>query len=199
MNTGSPVEAALVQLANLQEQVAELAEARARDAAARRALSTALRRRTKQPGTAGAIKAIRTMRRRGPKGPAAKPQQGDSYVPHAAPRWWQLTGAERAREITRLRAWVETVFRPGYGHLAVQVGACWEQHDLCLYQLAWLSELHTLILYSPDRLLASEADWHLRMLRGAVDLMAAETASCDHLTRAQVDTLTMPDPWARTS
>ena len=84
--------------------------------------------------------------------PAATRQPGDEgYQPIPAPRWWQLQGRERAEAVARLRAWVDTVFRPGYGHLAEQVGPCWEQHDLCLYQLAWLSEMHTAIFLAPER------------------------------------------------
>ena len=85
-------------------------------------------------------------------------------------------------------------FRPGYGHLAAQVGPCWEQHDLCLYQLAWLSEMHTAIFLAPERLLPAEADWHTRLLPAAVALMAEETDRCDHLHRKPG-----ADPWARAS
>ena len=116
------------------------------------------------------------------------------YQPIPAPRWWRLQGRERAEALARLRAWVETVFRPGYGHLAGQVGPCWEQHDLCLYQLAWLSEMHTAIFLAPERLLSSEADWHSRLLPAAVALMAEETGRCDHLHRKPG-----ADPWARAS
>ena len=55
-----------------------------------------------------------TGQRRGGK----KDTDDEGYKPIPAPRWWQLQGRERADAITRLRAWVETVFRPGYGHLA---------------------------------------------------------------------------------
>ena len=103
----------------------------------------------------------------------ATPKRDEGYSPIPAPRWWQLRGPERAEAITRLRAWTETVFRPGYGHLAKQVGPCWEQHDLCLYQLAWLSELHTVIFLAPERQLPAEADWHTRLLPAAVALMAS--------------------------
>jgi hypothetical protein len=126
------------------------------------------------------------------------PKRDEGYSPIPAPRWWQLQGSKRAEAVTRLRAWTETVFRPGYGHLAEQVGPCWEQHDLCLYQLAWLSEMHTVIFLAPERLLANEADWHTRLLPAAVALMAEETGRCDHLSPALGD-LTGADPWASTS
>src|SRR5260221_3734776 len=119
------LKAALVQLAALGGEVADLAAARKRDAARVTALSASLRRRTRQPGVAVAHKSVR-QQRRGDTRPSA-----GGYRPIPAPRWWQLTGSERAAAIARLRAWVETVFRPGYAHLAAQVGPCWEQHDLC--------------------------------------------------------------------
>ena len=58
-----------------------------------------------------------------------------SYQPGPAPAWWKLTAPERSEPLARLRAWVEQVYRPGYGHLAATLGPCWESHDLCLYGL----------------------------------------------------------------
>lgn len=188
---GGALAAALTQLADLQGQVGDLADARARDAARLRAMTSALRRRSRQADTAGPRKAIRQQRRH---------QHGDEgYQPIPAPRWWQLQGRERAVAVARLRAWVETVFRPGYGHLAEQVGPCWPEYDLCLYQLAWLSEMHTAIFLAPGRVLASEADWHTRLMPAAVALMAEETGRCDHLHRAPDAEPRGADPWARAS
>ena len=173
---GSPLEAVLLELADVREKITRLEIAHADDKALIADLTVTLQRVTGQ--------------RRGGK----KDADDEGYKPIPAPRWWQLQGRERADAITRLRAWVETVFRPGYGHLAKQVGPCWEQHDLCLYQLAWLSEMHTVIFLAPDRLLPNEADWHTRLMPAAVALMAAETGGCDHLSPALG-----ADPWAGTS
>jgi hypothetical protein len=159
------LDAVLLELADLQEKIARLEVAHADDQSRIADLTVTLQRVTGQ--------------RRGKKGAE---EEGEGYKPGPAPRWWQLDGAERAAEIARLRAWVETVFRPGYGHLAAKVGPCWEQHDLCLYELSWLHELHTVVFLSPDRLLSSEADWHTRLLPSAVSDMAAETGQCDHIT-----------------
>jgi hypothetical protein len=185
---GEVLAAALAQLAGLRDEVSELAAARKRDAARQVAMASALRRRTRQANTAMTRKAIRQQR--------GTPATG--YQPIPAPRWHLLRGREREQAAARLRAWVGTVFRPGYGHLAAQVGPCWEQHDLCLYQLAWLSEMHTAIFLAPERLLSSEADWHARLLPAAVALMAEETGRCDHLHRAPVERRGA-DPWARAS
>jgi hypothetical protein len=186
---GEALAAALAQLASLREQVSGLAAARQRDAARQAAMASALRRRTRQTATAGTRKAIRQQR--------GKPATG--YQPIPAPRWHLLHGREREQAVARLRAWAGTVFRPGYGYLAAQVGPCWEQHDLCLYQLAWLSEMHTAIFLAPERLLSSEADWHARLLPAAVALMAEETGRCDHLHRASGADRRGADPWARAS
>ena len=175
---GDAVAAVLMELAEIREQVTGLRLARADDQSRITDLTAALRRITGQ-------------RRSGKNG-----EQEEGYEPIPAPRWWHLAGEERAEAIGRLRAWVATVFRPGYGHLARQVGPCWEQHDLCLYLLAWLSELHAVIFLAPERPLTSEADWHTRLLPAAAAQMAAETSECDHLAPASGITRTGADPWA---
>src|SRR5439155_1294328 len=40
------------------------------------------------------------------------------YQPPAAPKFWKTGGPARDQAIGKLRAWVEQVYRPGYGHLA---------------------------------------------------------------------------------
>jgi len=175
---GDAVAAVLMELAEIREQVTGLRIARADDQSRIADLTVALQRVTGQR---------RSDRKDG---------EQEGYEPIPAPRWWQLAGEERAEAIGRLRAWVAAVLRPGYGHLARQVGPCWEQHDLCLYLLAWLSELHAAIFLAPERLLTSEADWHTRLLPAAAAQMAAETGGCDHLAPAGDITRTSTDPWA---
>ena len=179
---GDAVAAVLMELAEIREQVTGLRIARADDQTRITDLTAALQRITGQH---------RSGRKDG--------DQEEGYEPIPAPRWWQLAGEQRAEAIGRLRAWVATVFRPGYGHLARQVGPCWEQHDLCLYLLAWLSELHAVIFLAPERPLTSEADWHIRLLPAATAQMAAETSGCDHLTPASGSSRTGADPWAGSS
>lgn len=105
------------------------------------------------------------------------------YKPIPAPRWWLLEGEERAEAVSRLASWVGQVYRPSYGHLAARLPACWEQHPLCLFVLDWLCELHSL-LYLRDRraasALAGQAEWTIRQLPAAADLMAAEAQRCQH-------------------
>jgi hypothetical protein len=76
----------------------------------------------------------------------APSDEGDEgYQPAAVPRWWHPRVPERADAIDRLQAWVEHVYRPGYGHLSAALPPCWEHHPLCLYTLDWLSELWSVI------------------------------------------------------
>lgn len=180
---GDAVTAVLMELAEIREQVTGLRIARADDQSRIADLTAGLQR-------------IAGQRRRDKEDGE---QDEGGYEPIAAPQWWQLAGQERAEAIDRLRAWVATVFRPGYGHLARQVGPCWEQHDLCLYLLAWLSELHAVIFLAPERPLTSEADWHIRLLPAAMAQMAAETGGCDHLAPAGGITRIGADPWAASS
>lgn len=112
---------------------------------------------------------------------------GDTPIP--APRWWLLQGEERAEAIERLAAWIDQVYRPSYGHLAAKLSACWTQHDLCLFVLDWLCELHSVLYLRARRsaaTLAGQAEWTIRQLPAAADLMAADTRGCEH-SRARVN------------
>jgi len=108
-----------------------------------------------------------------------------AYQPSAAPKFWKLDGPARDQAISKLRAWVEQVYRPGYGHLAASLGDCWEQHPLCLYILDWLSELWSVLYLAPARtagMLAGQAEWHTRLLAAAAEQLARETHGCAHGT-----------------
>jgi hypothetical protein len=105
------------------------------------------------------------------------------YQPSAQPRWWQSDDEARSDAVARLRGWVEQVYRPGYGHPAAGLGECWEQHPLCLYLLDWLSELWSALYLAPERTagtLASQAEWHTRLLPAAASQLTAETRRCGH-------------------
>jgi hypothetical protein len=120
----------------------------------------------------------------GPEGDGDRP----TYQPTATPKFWKLDGPARDQAIGKLRAWVEQVYRPGYGHLAASLGECWEQHPLCLYILDWLSELWSVLYLAPKRTagtLAGQAEWHTRLLAAAADQLARETRRCTHSTARQ--------------
>jgi hypothetical protein len=108
------------------------------------------------------------------------------YQPVPSPRWWKLTGEEREAALDRLRAWVEQIYRPGYGKLAALLPPCWEHHPACLFTLDWLSELWSVLYLSPERdgrTLAAQAEWHTRLLPAAADQMASEARGCQHASR----------------
>ena len=110
-------------------------------------------------------------------------EEGEPYRPAPAARWWKLDRAERDQALARLRAWVEQVYRPGYGHLASALGPCWEQHPLCLYGLDWLMELWSALYLPAERrttALASQAEWQTRLLPALAEQMYLETTRCQH-------------------
>ncbi|HEV3289960.1 MAG TPA: hypothetical protein VG123_13280 [Streptosporangiaceae bacterium] len=107
----------------------------------------------------------------------------DGYHPEPAPEWWKLPAAGRAEPIARLRAWVEQVYRPGYGHLAAALGPCWEAHDLCLYGLDIAAGLWSVLYLQPLRtpgLLSAQAEYQARILPALADQLRVETSWCAH-------------------
>ena len=108
---------------------------------------------------------------------------GDGYRPEPAPAWWKLAAADRQEPIARLRAWVEQVYRPGYGHLAASLGPCWPAHDLCLYGLDIAAELWSVLYLQPARspaLLSAQAEYQARILPALADQLRIETNTCGH-------------------
>jgi hypothetical protein len=105
------------------------------------------------------------------------------YHPDPAPAWWKLAAAEREEPIARLGAWVEQVYRPGYGHLAAAIGTCWPSHDLCLYGLDILSGLWSVLYLQPSRtarLLSAQAEYQARILPALAAQLVTETSTCGH-------------------
>jgi hypothetical protein len=105
------------------------------------------------------------------------------FQPVPTPKWWKLTGQERQDAVTRLRAWVDRVYRPGYGQLAATLGPCWETHDLCLYALDIASDLWSVLYLQPTRtpgLLSAQAEYQTRILPAIAEQLMAETSRCGH-------------------
>ena len=118
----------------------------------------------------------------------------DGYQPEPAPQWWSLPAGRRAEPIARLRAWVEQVYRPGYGHLAATLAPCWEAHDLCLYALDVAAALWSVLYLQPDRtpgLLSAQAEYQARILPALAAQLMTETNSCGH-TRPRLPGRSMP-------
>ncbi len=109
--------------------------------------------------------------------------ESDSYCPAPAPAWWKLAADGRQEPVARLRAWVEQVYRPGYGHLAAALSPCWDQHDLCLYGLDILAELWSVLYLQPGRnpgLVSAQAEYQARILPALADQLRIETSRCCH-------------------
>ena len=109
--------------------------------------------------------------------------ESDSYCPGSAPAWWKLAADGRQEPVARLRAWVEQVYRPGYGHLAAALGPCWDQHDLCLYGLDIAAELWSVLYLQPGRnpgLVSAQAEYQARILPALADQLRIETHRCGH-------------------
>jgi hypothetical protein len=105
------------------------------------------------------------------------------YQPGPAPAWWKLTPDERQSPLAELHAWVEQVYRPGYGHLAAALRPCWPEHDLCLYGLDILHQLWSALYLQPQRttgLLSAQAEYQARILPALAAQLAAETSRCGH-------------------
>jgi hypothetical protein len=114
-------------------------------------------------------------------GPA--PDDPGGYQPGPAPAWWRLSPEDRQQPVARLRAWVEQVYRPGYGHLAAALGPCWPAHDLCLYALDIASGLWSVLYLQPGRdqvLLSAQAEYQARILPALAAQLMTETTRCRH-------------------
>jgi len=119
----------------------------------------------------------------------------DDHLANPIPKWWKLQTEQRREPLSRLRAWVEQVYRPGYGHLAGTLGPCWEAHDLCLYGLDILAELWS-VLYLQDQrspgLLSAQAEYQARILPALSAQFMTETTGCGHARPADVRVRTAP-------
>ncbi len=116
-----------------------------------------------------------------PDGDAEPPR----YQPSPAPRWWKLTGQDRQEALAKVRAWVEQVYRPGYGQLAATLGSCWEQHPLCLYGLDVLAELWSVLYLQPSRspaVVSAQAEYQARIVPAIAEQLMTETTRCGHAT-----------------
>ena len=112
----------------------------------------------------------------------ADPDAG-GYCPDPAPPWWKLAADGRQEPIARLRAWVEQIYRPGYGHLAATLAPCWSSHDLCLYGLDILSDLWSVLYLQPERTprtLSAQAEYQARILPALAAQLTTETTRCGH-------------------
>jgi hypothetical protein len=115
--------------------------------------------------------------------PPAEDEPGRGYTPRPPVHWWKLNAGARQKEVDHLDAWVEQIYRPWYGHLAVGLGSCWQQHPAALVGLEILSELHSTLNFQPKRtpgLLTSQAEFQVRILPAMAEQFRVETSRCTH-------------------
>ena len=180
MTSNDPITAIVDQLAAHAEQLTRLD---ARHADHHAAVSARLAELTSQTAALGHVveeHAAALARLTAPSHPGP---DGDGYCPEPAAAWWKLAADGRQEPIARLRAWVEQVYWPGYGHLASGLGPCWPAHDLCLYALDIASELWSVLYLQPDRspaLLSAQAEYQARILPALAGQLRAETNTCGH-------------------
>jgi hypothetical protein len=123
---------------------------------------------------------------------------GKGYSPIPAPRWWladddphdtwwRREEGGKAASVARLQAWVGRVYLPAAGKAGAGLGACWPEHQFCLYVLDWFSELWSVLYLQPSRsagTLAGQAEWWTRLLPAVAAMLAKETASCQQHAKA---------------
>jgi hypothetical protein len=188
--TGDPIAAVLLQLSEHAERLAVLDEREARHfRLVQRRLGELTDLIAGLGGTLQDQSAVLARLEGLAQSPAGDAAPGDdaghpsAYEPGSAPRWWKLTGEARAEALGKLRGWVDQVYRPGYGQLAATMGACWEQHPLCLYGLDVLSELWSVLYLQAQRspaVVSAQAEFHARIVPAIAEQLAAETTRCGH-------------------
>jgi hypothetical protein len=186
--SGDAVPAALLQLAGHEERLASLDEREAAHfRAAQQRLGELADLITALGGTLQDQSAVleRLADLAGHFPAASDGDRGDAlaHEPAPVPRWWKLTGEAREEAVGKLRAWVDQVYRPGYGQLAATLGACWEQHPLCLYGLDVLSELWSVLYLQARRspaVVSAQAEFHARIVPAIAEQLMTETTRCGH-------------------
>ncbi len=180
MTGNDPITAIVDQLAACAEQLTRLDT---REAGHHTAISGRLAELTGQAAAIGHIVQEHAAAVAQLTAPSQTDPDAGGYHPEPAPAWWKLTADDRHEPVTRLRAWVEQVYRPGYGHLAASLGPCWDQHDLCLYGLDILAELWSVLYLQPGRsprLVSAQAEYQARILPALADQLRIETNRCGH-------------------
>jgi hypothetical protein len=196
--TSDPMIAILDQLAEHAEQIARLdaRDAASTDEANRRLADLAVLAASLDGHVAELAALTARIRPQSPGGPAAAVQEPAAAGPGG--RWWEAAGTGRDQAVAGLRAWVEQVYRPGYGQLAVSLGTCWDQHDLCLYALDILAGLWSYLYLAAEQepgVLSAQAEYQARILPALAEQMSAETSRCRHAR----ERLSVARPARRTS
>lgn len=103
------------------------------------------------------------------------------HRPPPSPRLNTMTPDEFSALLDRLNNWVDNIYRPQFGFLAAMLDPCWAKHGLCLRMLDVLSEIDLTDYIQPRRdrrKLDQQAEFYIRQLYTAANIMAEETADC---------------------
>jgi len=107
----------------------------------------------------------------------------DGYRPGPAPTWWKLPSADRQEPVARLRAWVEQVYRPGYGHLAATLGPLLGSARPVPIRARHPGRAVVVLYLQPRRgaaLVSAQAEYQARILPALTEQLRIETNRCGH-------------------
>jgi hypothetical protein len=98
-------------------------------------------------------------------------------------RGTQAAQGEILDGLAEIKAEVDKVFIPTFGHIARKIPPCWNEHPFCITVLDVLVELHKVLWCQPVRLagtLSGEAEFLTRLAPAMTDLLAKEREGCEH-------------------
>jgi hypothetical protein len=104
-----------------------------------------------------------------------------SYKPDRNPRWWELSEAEKAAEVGRIRGWIDQIAKPWLG--AQRFPDCVLEHDelviMCeaasqAWRALWIPEKRT------SGMVAAQNEYLIRIWPAIRDNVLKLTQSCEH-------------------
>jgi hypothetical protein len=127
-------------------------------------------------------------------------EDDEADVPFWLPRptfpWWEtyedpaLTAVkrqalldERTARLKTIIAWVDDIFRPGYGQIAAALPDCWPEHPILVHILDTLTEMWKYFYLNPKRgpgTLRDQAELQTRYLPAYAEQFRAEAKACEH-------------------
>ncbi len=129
-------------------------------------------------GVAGAMARLERLEGAGEEPEAREP--GYEFAPQM--RWHELDEDGRAEVVTRIREWVDTVYREQFPR-AADIAPCWEAHPVCVVLLDVLSEMHGALYHGTKRgwgVVHNQAELYVRFGREITALLQAELAECKY-------------------
>jgi hypothetical protein len=126
-------------------------------------------------------------------GAAAEPQTREPRLEFAPQlRWHELDEAARAEAVTRIGAWVDSVYRQQFPR-AGDIAPCWADHPVCVVLLDVLSQLHAALYHGTQRswgVVHNQGELYVRFGREITALVREELAGCKYGQHAPGPSLT---------